>query len=116
MTSPESGRLIHSQVAGTISAAVASERNRRRDSTYATCLVKVISKVLWCKSILTAVGQPKRDSLWDSQLVKVVQQRRHAVKLPGSVDRTRRGVQNRLKAVYLTCRKASQRHSTIVQP
>jgi len=64
---------------------------------------KAISKVLWCKSILTAVRQnrqPKRDSFRDSQPVKVVQQRRHVVKFPGSVDPTRRSVQDGLKSVY----------------
>jgi len=62
-------------------------------------LVKVISKVLWCKSILTAVRQyrqPKRDSFRDSQPVMVVQQRRHVVEFPGSVDQTHRSVQDRL--------------------
>jgi len=76
--------------------------------------MKVISKLLWCKSILTPVRQnrlPNRDSFWDSQPVKVVQQRRHVVKFPGSVDQTRRSVQDRLKSVLLICRKAGQRRS-----
>jgi len=42
-------------------------------------------------------GTPKRDSFWDLQPVKAVQQWLHVVEIPGSVDHTRHTVQDRLK-------------------
>jgi len=57
--------------------------------------MKVISKVLWSKTALTALcqyRQPKRESFRDLQQVTVAQQRRHVVEFPGSVDQMRGSV------------------------
>jgi len=84
-------------------------------------LVKVISKSIL--QVHSDSGTPKLPAeTWfvpgfaTSESRATAASVRQVVKFPGSVDQTRRSIQDRQKSVYLICTKVGQRRTTIVQP